>query len=1142
MMAGMRPCSRSNGRLAILAALLLSVWSGPALGDPVAVRVGVHDGYGRMVFDWPAAVSYTTDIQGRQAILRFDRSIEVDLGPVRRGLSRYVAGAQIGADGRSVALTLTGEFDLRHFYQGAAVVVDLQERAADGALPATASPLRPAAPTDGRPVGVRVGEHDGFSRIVVDWPDRVGYRLERNGGQVTVRFDRPARLEVAELAAQPPRYARLAASDNQGASLTLEVPETSRLRDSLSNTKFVLDIYAPAASGSEPIRPAPAPAPTPTPPPPSTPPATPPIAPLPSAAAPVAETAPAAAIPAPPPESATAVPSAVAASPAVPAPSPPASPAPASENNRPLALTPTNAPVSPTLPVGSGAVPAGASGVVQASLQFGWNEPVAAAIFRRGDTLWVVFDKAAPVDEAALRQAGGNLLRGIEQLPVAGATVLRLDTISGVYPGLRRDGTAWIVEFRQQAPQMNTAVEVRAQTDAVGGPRVFLPVTEPARAIAIADPEAGDNLVVVPLSPLNFGVPQVRRFPQFELAETVQGIVIKPLIDELRVRSLPQGVELTVPGGLAVSTVAPRAQADLRLGALRPLTRLFDLEPWRNLTVDDIRTTRQGLQRTLAKEGANDLERYRLDIARFHLATGFQVEALGIVQTIEAERPEAANDPEVRAIRGVAQLLMGRREEAAENLKHESLDNNDEGDFWRAALMAEEGDMAGAAPILKRTTGLLRSYPRGLKIPAGLRATQAAIAVGDVRLAVQVLETLRADALSESEKALIDYEIGRAKELAGDSGGAVAVWEGVMASRNRLARAKAALARAELQMKTKEISRKAGIAELEKLRFAWRGDDFEFDLLRRLGELYLAEGDVREALRTLRQAVTYFRGRPAATEVASQMAEIFSDVFLGERINELAPLSAISIYEEFKELTPPGEKGDTIIRRLADRLVVVDLLDQAAALLDSQVKFRLQGVEKARVGAQIALVRLMAREPEQAIGALNASEAPALPDDLARQRRHLMARALAGTARGDEALALLKGDASPDAEQLRLDILWNGQRWAEAAVVLRRLADSDGIKRGVKPNPQQAQTVMNMAIALTLSGNQRAVNRLREDFLEGMDATPYKEAFRLIASDETQGLADYRTIAGKVKLAENFQGFMAAYKERLKAQNLSGIN
>ena len=807
-----------------------------------------------------------------------------------------------------------------------------------------------------------------------------------------------------------------------------------------------------------------------------------------------------------------------------------------------MALTPPAAGPSAQLTVGSAPPPVKGDGQAGGGLRFGWSEPVAVALFRRNDGVWLVFDKSAPVDEAALRQAGGNLLRGVERLPAEGATALRLETAPGVNPVLRRDGMAWILEFRQQAPQMNTAIEVRPQTDATGGPRVFLPVTEPGRGIALVDPDVGDNLVVVPVTPLGLGLPQARRFPQFELAETMQGIVVKPLVDDLRVRSLPQGVELTAGGGLAVSTVTPRAQADLRLGPLRPLTRVFDMEPWRNLTVNSLNRDRQTLQRTVAKSGGEERERHRMELARFFLSAGLQPEALGVLQAIEMERPEAAVDPEFRALKGAAQLLLGRVAEAADNLRHESLDNNDEGDFWRGALLTAEGKHAEAAPILKRTTGILRPYPTGLKIPVGLLAADAAIVTGDVRQAAQVVEVLRTASPSVSQKAQIDYEIGRIKELAGDFSGAVAAWEEVMAGHNRLARAKAALARAELLMKNKEITRKEGIAELEKLRFAWRGDDFEFNLLRRLGDLYLAENEFRDGLRTLRQAATYFRDRPAAAEVTRQMAQTFSDIYLGDRVNDLAPLSAIALYDEFKELTPTGEKGDTIIRRLADRLVAVDLLSQAAGLLDAQIQFRLQGIDKARVGAQLALVRLMNREPERALAVLKASEVPGMPEDLVRQRRHLTARALAGGGQNDEALALLKGDASADAEQLRLEVLWTGQRWAEAAAVLRRLADAAGIKRGVNLNPEQSQTLLNMAIALTLSGNQRSVNKLRDDYLDVMDATPYKEAFRLIASEETQGLADYRTIAGKVKIAENFQGFMAAYKERLKAQNLSGIN
>jgi hypothetical protein len=83
---------------------------------------------------------------------------------------------------------------------------------------------------------------------------------------------------------------------------------------------------------------------------------------------------------------------------------------------------------------------------------------------------------------------------------------------------------------------------------------------------------------------------------------------------------------------------------------------------------------------------------------------------------------------------------------------------------------------------------------------------------------------------------------------------------------------------------------------------------------------------------------------------------------------------------------------------------------------------------------------------------------------------------------------------------------------------------------------------MNLAIAFTLSGNERAVARLKRDYGAAMGESNLKDAFELMTSQASAGLLDYRQVAGEVKEAENFQAFMAAYKQRLKDQKLSGIN
>ncbi|MEK9725554.1 MAG: hypothetical protein VW405_19030, partial [Rhodospirillaceae bacterium] len=50
-------------------------------------------------------------------------------------------------------------------------------------------------------------------------------------------------------------------------------------------------------------------------------------------------------------------------------------------------------------------------------LRFDWEEPVAAAVFRRVGYVWVIFDKAGRIDVQALLRAGGNVIQSIDQAP-----------------------------------------------------------------------------------------------------------------------------------------------------------------------------------------------------------------------------------------------------------------------------------------------------------------------------------------------------------------------------------------------------------------------------------------------------------------------------------------------------------------------------------------------------------------------------------------------------------------------------------------------------------------------------------------------------------------------------------------------------
>jgi len=69
-------------------------------------------------------------------------------------------------------------------------------------------------------------------------------------------------------------------------------------------------------------------------------------------------------------------------------------------------------------------------------------------------------------------------------------------------------------------------------------------------------------------------------------------------------------------------------------------------------------------------------------------------------------------------------------------------------------------------------------------------------------------------------------------------------------------------------------------------------------------------------------------------------------------------------------------------RRLADRLVAVDLLDQASELLQYQIDKRLEGAARAQVAARLAMVYLTNRKPDRAIAALRSTRIADLSGEL----------------------------------------------------------------------------------------------------------------------------------------------------------------
>ncbi len=1160
---------------ALAAAAALAVVLGvtqPAGAESVPLRVGTHPGYGRIVFAWTQPVEYQAEVKDGRLVVSFDRAIEADTGALVRVLGGYVKDATAGSDGRSLSFGLAGEFGLKTFRNGSAVVVDLLVRgapsppAAKAAKQGTAKAAKsdPASATAKERVRVRVGIHADKTRLVFDWSSPTAYSLDRQGETLTVFFDRPAHIEVDRLASRPPPLVLAASAESSETSsiVSLAIVPGAVLNHFTAGTRVVVDIVSPAAemaaqSPSVPPPAAPAVAPAATPEGASRPRSlSPPAAGLP-AAAPAAktETAPAAvqAAKVEPAKGPSTKPE------AAPAAKPGATPSPVpADSGRPVSLVPglpeviirehevqtgTGSSTTTGAAAGQGAVRSEAKGPsVGISLRFDWAEPTGMAIFRRSAALWVVFARASQPDLNTLRQAGGNVIRGITQVPHPEATILRLDVVAGINPVPRREGLSWVLDFHRQPIDAINRLDIGVQPETRRG-RVLISVADAATVITAVDPEAGDNLLIVPTVPAAYGMAYPYSFAAFDLLTSAQGIAVKPWIDTLHVRAVPQGVEITSPDGLALSEVPAEAEAQVIFGMNRPLTRVFDLDKWRLQDLASFVPRRQQLMLAVAAaKPGEEKEKTRMDLARFYFANGFSAEALVVLAEVVAQRADAANTGEFRLLRGGSNYLMGRIPEAREDFAFKGLDTIDEGAFWRAIVEAVAGDRAQAARDLRRVGPMVRFYPRNLALPLGLIVAETAIDLGDLKVAIFYLESLLAAQPTPQQRAYIDYLEGRIFEFTGDFEKAAEKWDAVAAGRDRLARFMAARSRIELQLKLKELSPGGAIEDLEGLRYAWRGDEMEFQLLRRLGSLYIEEKDFREGLLTLRQAATYFREHARAPEVTQQMADVFARLFLDDEADKLPPVTAIALFEEFRELTPVGVRGDEMIRKLADRLAAVDLLDRAEELLRGQVEFRLKGAERARVGAQLALIYLLDGKPDQTLETLKATDEPGLPGDLVAQRRHLGARALMAKGEGEAALLALKEDGSLDAERLKTEVYWAAQDWDRAIQALQRVLRVAKAEPRRPLNRDQASHVFNLAVAMVMAGNERGIARLKTDYGQAMAETDYAKGFDLISGQTALDGIKRGEISQEVRAVLGFQNFLAAYKERLKAQGLSSIN
>lgn len=1016
--------------------------------------------------------------------------------------------------------------------------------------PGPAVPAPQAAPAVPR-VPVRSGVHPDYSRLVFDWPREVPYTVEQNGASVTVRFPVSAQIDLAGvLRARPTRIAGLAQASADGAvTVRFDIPAGAGIKHSRAGSRVVLDVLDKAPPGT---RPAPA-----SPPPPA-----------PAAAAPAPATAPSEAPRPADPRAAregaplyqlrgnpapAAVPAATGApTPLTPAGASPPPPPAAAQAAAPAAVSPQSPPppqpLSPSSPAAAPVAgpPPPAAETAQAAatpaepvmapimLSFDPKAARTAAIFERAGYLYVLFGEPVPPETAPV--VPPELQVSVETVAVDGGSGFRLPMPAVLQAVVKRDGTAWQVILSRTSdvadrPVSGSSIQPRPDPEFALGPRLVVPAAEAERVIAFKDPVVGDTLSVVPLPLPGQHVQAPLRYAEVQFLPTLQGVVMRPLDDRLSVQPVREGVEVTVPGGLRLS---PPADVQAAIPPPPPPVeqeKLFDFKRWGQVQPRDYIKTRQARWDRLADLPEAEKTRGRLDVARFYLANGMGYEALGMLKRVQALQPDVDRRAEFLAIRGIGRVLTGDFAGGMSDLSDRSLSGEPDAALWRAAALAGQGDYAAAHAAFQSSKDLLDRYPEPFYTGLALTAADAALRLGQPEAAALTMDRVaKRGGESGNQAAAVQYFRGAVFRALGDNDKALSYFKQVQAGRDRLYAMRAKRNYIDTALAAGKMDPKVAAKQMEEMRFAWRGDALELSNLRRIGEVHALAGNYPQAFDTMRQTISAFPDTPEAKEIAADMTRTFTDLFARDGAAKMTPLEAMGLYEQYRELTPPGPDGDRIIRKLAERLVEIDLLDRAAQLLDHQVQYRLSGLEKAQVGTRLAGIRLLDGKPEEAVAALDKSNVPEIGPDLAEERKLLRARALSQINKGGEAVQLLAADQSRNANLLRIDIAMRDKQWKAAAQALSDVIGPPPAA-GATLDPQVSGLIVNRATALSLAGDNAGLDALRRDFGPAMEQTKDAAFFRLLTRpEESAGLADANTIRQRITEIDLFRSFLDNYR------------
>jgi len=1159
--------------IAFLSGIFALAVLSPVLANTHATAKASNEkGFGRLIINFEKVPKFEHVMAAGIFVLSFDEPVNIELESIPESLPKYVGLVRRDPDGKALRFALNRPYQINIMEAGTELFIDLLPPEWKGHPPslpaATVKALTMKALEAEREraeresqrkqalvpytLNVRLGRHPTFTRIVFEWNKFVAANLTRNGGWVELKFDQEAKANFAEIRSDMPKFLKNidAVPDDEGMVVQFNIDEDVDVRGFREGMSYVADLTGPdalAEASAQEIADIVGAKKTQN--------ASSQLALRPKGRTEMAQLSGQRKEP-PKGENGRGADVALVVKDIDPAvlsaqsfsteKAQPPEFSGRSDSNAPTqiavpskvkALTPAITKSKPEEIEGSPKHIAGnqnAPGIWKDSdtirHTFQFSKAVSAAFFRRGRSIWAVFDSNETLELEPLKKIAGSLVESIKQVPFGESQYVRIKLASAQLIHVTHSGNGWHLAIGDVAAgETNTLQLARTLRD---DKRSLIKVSMKGlgKVHWITDPEIGDRIAVVTALAPSRSINKPQEFVDFSAFATAHGIAIRPRTDDVAVRLHLDDVLITRRDGLTLSA-GNAGQYDAGRKPLRKAAHagFIDFQRWTIKSPAQLSDKISELQRMIASAAQDRMNVLRFDLASLYMANDLYAESIGLLQRMEDVDQDVVLDPSYNALRGATLVQLNRLNEARKDFEVHALANDADASLWRSLIAVKEQKWEEALQQFTEGADRLSAYRADIHTRFRLGAVRAALESDFLTRAAEELNALPQATLPLSIKANFEVLRGRYLNSVGRNEESAEAFELAVDTGVEPAVAEARLYATILKYKTGKLEREDALKDLERLQLFWRGDDIELRTLRVMADLYAQEKRYRDAFAVMRNSIDAFPKSSLAMRIQDDMQEVFKNLFLHGQSAQMDPVKALSLFYGYRELTPVGRLGDEMIRRLADRLVEVDLLDQAGELLDHQVTKRLSGAARAQVATRLAMVHLMNHKADVALRVLRQTRQAGLPANMQHDRNLLEARALGELGRAAAAVEILNTMEGDAVERLKADAYWSGQEWKNAGKQIEKMLGS----RWSDPedlSKQERFYVLRAAIAYSLAESQFALNRLRKKYYPKLVKTPDAGAFLVVTKPIRDKDVTFRNLAKEIAAIDTLDTFIKEFK------------